>query len=43
MLRVALSMSRAYYSSELKALKEGQKLKARGGNQPFCYGILIKH
>uniref|UniRef100_A0A3B3HB76 Glomulin, FKBP associated protein b n=1 Tax=Oryzias latipes TaxID=8090 RepID=A0A3B3HB76_ORYLA len=29
MLRVALSMSRAYYSSELKALKEGQKLKAR--------------
>uniref|UniRef100_A0A3B3CWA1 Glomulin, FKBP associated protein b n=1 Tax=Oryzias melastigma TaxID=30732 RepID=A0A3B3CWA1_ORYME len=27
MLRVALSMSRAYYSSELKALKEDQKLK----------------
>uniref|UniRef100_A0A665WAH4 Glomulin, FKBP associated protein b n=1 Tax=Echeneis naucrates TaxID=173247 RepID=A0A665WAH4_ECHNA len=30
MLRVCLSISRAYYSAELKALKEDQKLKAKG-------------
>uniref|UniRef100_A0A3P9JX43 Glomulin, FKBP associated protein b n=1 Tax=Oryzias latipes TaxID=8090 RepID=A0A3P9JX43_ORYLA len=44
MLRVALSMSRAYYSSELKALKEGQKLKARGGNQSgrLVQSVLVK-
>ncbi|XP_029356621.1 glomulin-like [Echeneis naucrates] len=29
MLRVCLSISRAYYSAELKALKEDQKLKAK--------------
>ncbi|KAM4739261.1 glomulin-like isoform 3-T3 [Anableps anableps] len=29
MLRVCISMSRAYYSAEIKALKEDQKLKAK--------------
>uniref|UniRef100_A0A3Q2T5L2 Glomulin, FKBP associated protein b n=1 Tax=Fundulus heteroclitus TaxID=8078 RepID=A0A3Q2T5L2_FUNHE len=29
MLRVCISMSRAYYSAEMKALKEDQKLKAK--------------
>lgn len=33
MLRVCISISRAYYSAELKALKEDQKLKAKGGLQ----------
>lgn len=29
-LRVCLSMSRSYYGSELKTLKENQKNKAKG-------------
>lgn len=29
-LRVSISMSRTYYSGELKSLREGQKLKAAG-------------
>lgn len=33
MLRVCISMSRAYYSAEMKALKEEQKLKAKGTNE----------
>uniref|UniRef100_A0A8C7ZVM4 Glomulin, FKBP associated protein b n=1 Tax=Oryzias sinensis TaxID=183150 RepID=A0A8C7ZVM4_9TELE len=42
MLRVALSMSRAYYSSELKALKEGQKLKAREARDNARSGRLVQ-
>lgn len=30
MLRVSISMSRAYYSAEMKVLKEDQRLKAKG-------------
>lgn len=32
MLGVCISISRAYYSAELKALREDQKLKAKGMN-----------
>lgn len=32
MLRVCISLSRAYYSAELKALKDNQKIKAKGRN-----------
>uniref|UniRef100_A0AAX7TPE1 Glomulin, FKBP associated protein b n=1 Tax=Astatotilapia calliptera TaxID=8154 RepID=A0AAX7TPE1_ASTCA len=34
MLRVCISISRAYYSSELKALREDQKLKAKDAARP---------
>uniref|UniRef100_A0A3Q0SM18 Glomulin, FKBP associated protein b n=1 Tax=Amphilophus citrinellus TaxID=61819 RepID=A0A3Q0SM18_AMPCI len=37
MLRVCIGISRAYYSSELKALREDQKLKAR------VKGLSLKH
>uniref|UniRef100_A0A3Q2E4H5 Glomulin, FKBP associated protein b n=1 Tax=Cyprinodon variegatus TaxID=28743 RepID=A0A3Q2E4H5_CYPVA len=38
MLRVSISMSRAYYSAEMKALKEDQRLKAKDRNTSlyFC-------
>ncbi|XP_036067642.1 glomulin [Oryzias melastigma] len=42
MLRVALSMSRAYYSSELKALKEDQKLKAKEARDNARSGRLVQ-
>uniref|UniRef100_A0A3B3U636 Glomulin, FKBP associated protein b n=1 Tax=Poecilia latipinna TaxID=48699 RepID=A0A3B3U636_9TELE len=42
MLRVCISMSRAYYSAEMKALKEEQKLRAKGTNE-LLISITVKH
>ncbi|XP_035811812.2 glomulin-like [Amphiprion ocellaris] len=48
MLRVCISISRSYYSSELKALKEDQKLKAKEARDAarsnrLVRSITIKH
>uniref|UniRef100_A0A3Q1GG37 Glomulin, FKBP associated protein b n=1 Tax=Acanthochromis polyacanthus TaxID=80966 RepID=A0A3Q1GG37_9TELE len=47
MLRVCISISRAYYSSELKALKEDQKLKAKARDAArsnrLVKSITVKH
>lgn len=43
-LRVCIGISRAYYSSQLKALREDRKLKARGRNWLFIrYKIPLKY
>ncbi|XP_028258875.1 glomulin-like [Parambassis ranga] len=42
MLRVCISISRAYYSAELKALKEDQKLKAKEARDAARSTRLIK-
>ncbi|KAM9384791.1 glomulin-like [Pholidichthys leucotaenia] len=42
MLRVCIGMSRAYYSSELKALREAQKLKAKESRNAAQSSKLVK-
>ncbi|KAI3369097.1 hypothetical protein L3Q82_026057, partial [Scortum barcoo] len=42
MLRVCISMSRAYYSAELKALREDQKLKAKEARDAARSTRLVK-
>ncbi|XP_047443511.1 glomulin-like [Mugil cephalus] len=42
MLRVCISMSRAYYSNELKDLKENQKLKAKEARDAARSNRLVK-
>uniref|UniRef100_A0A667XCB8 Glomulin, FKBP associated protein b n=1 Tax=Myripristis murdjan TaxID=586833 RepID=A0A667XCB8_9TELE len=42
-LRVCISMSRSYYSSELKALWEDQKQKARASSTRLVKSITVKH
>ncbi|XP_038572926.1 glomulin-like [Micropterus salmoides] len=42
LLRVCISISRAYYSAELKALREDQKLKAKEGRDAARSARLVK-
>ncbi|KAM9849297.1 glomulin, FKBP associated protein b [Aulostomus maculatus] len=42
-LRVCISLSRAYYSAELKALREDQKLKAKEARLRSLKPITVKH
>ncbi|XP_047230127.1 glomulin-like isoform X1 [Girardinichthys multiradiatus] len=42
MLRVCIGMSRAYYSAEMKALKEDQKLKAKEAREHARSARLVK-
>ncbi len=38
MLRVCIGISRSYYSAELKALREDQKIKAKGRQELLICG-----